>query len=470
MTAPVMRALEWALALQNAPEQRRELRIMPLPEGVEQVLEIAAGTDSGQLKQTAAAAGEPAARVQEAARFYAREILFHADADAYRTLGVAPDADAGQIKRHHRLLQRWLHPDRKQGDDAIFAARINRAWDALRTPERRRTYDASRPGAVLQTDGVAFHPIPVSGVPVSAPRWRRRLPVVLILLVCAVLAVIAVRDALRPAAEEPIPAREAAADGAELVALGAAVDTLTVRPGKTRTAASPHVALEPQANQTMPPETSQPSMPVDHLAYTFEPSDVERALPVAPLPRSDSPPMQRGRGNGEEAPPLVSAAANVAATAPRFATAPPLPASRQSALPPSVPHRDAVSPPAPVSTTETAPEVVPVGADSAQVLAAQRAGQALMRYMSRSWWRAHPAWNSPAVEQRAENLRRILDAGGSLALESPQWRIGATHASLTARVRRGPVTEGADGWVTAELVYRDGMWLVSGVEVSGSLR
>lgn len=468
MTAPVMRALEWALALQNAPEQRRELRAMPLPEGVEQVLELAAGTDPERLAEVAAAAGLPTSRVQEAARFYAREVLFHAGADAYRTLGVAPDADQAQLKRHHRLLQRWLHPDREQGDDAIFAARINRAWDALRTPDRRRGYDTAQPSTVPQAEGVAFRPIPVSGVPVSAPRWRRRLPVVLILLACAVLAVVAVRDALRPAAEERAD-QIVEPETAALSGLGTAVDARMARSANARAAIPPRAAsAEPRARQPVPREGATPAAQPVFLPAAPE---IATAPPATTVRGQDKAIARRAGGVDGEARVSAPTTASVTTAVPRPATISPSP-SRPSPAPvlPQQPPSQAAAPPR-IATAETSGATVAVAtaeADPAQVLAARKAGQVLLRYLSRSWWRARPAWNNPAVEQAAEDLRQSLNAGGSLALEPPQWRIGASRASLATRVRRSPATDGADGWITAELVYRDGLWLVSDVATRGN--
>ena len=81
--------------------------------------------------------------MREAAQFYVREILLFPQADAYRILGVSDDASQDVIKTHHRLLQRWLHPDRLQhAGDAVFAARVNVAWQRLRNTAQRAQYDA----------------------------------------------------------------------------------------------------------------------------------------------------------------------------------------------------------------------------------------------------------------------------------------------------------------------------------------
>jgi hypothetical protein len=135
-------ALEWALALYRSPVERHALRHKPLPEGVSSLIGIAAGSMPDELSKAANLFCESEARVRDAAQFYVREVLFFPNADAYRVLGVGSNASAEQIKAHHRMLQHWLHPDRVQSeDDAVFAARVNGAWNRLRNTERRQAYD-----------------------------------------------------------------------------------------------------------------------------------------------------------------------------------------------------------------------------------------------------------------------------------------------------------------------------------------
>jgi curved DNA-binding protein CbpA len=65
------------------------------------------------------------------------------DFDAYRTLQVVPDADDFVIEAAFRVLARRYHSDGDKGDAARMAE-INRAYDLLRTPIRRRRYDRER--------------------------------------------------------------------------------------------------------------------------------------------------------------------------------------------------------------------------------------------------------------------------------------------------------------------------------------
>jgi hypothetical protein len=68
----------------------------------------------------------------------------------YDVLGVDPDADLDAIRQAWRMKVRLLHPDRHLGspDDvqaeaATETLRVNRAWETLRDPGRRRAYDES---------------------------------------------------------------------------------------------------------------------------------------------------------------------------------------------------------------------------------------------------------------------------------------------------------------------------------------
>jgi curved DNA-binding protein CbpA len=65
--------------------------------------------------------------------------------DLYAVLGVPHDADLATIKAAYRSLARINHPD--LGGDQRVMVRLNEAWQTLRDPDRRATYDreAGRP-------------------------------------------------------------------------------------------------------------------------------------------------------------------------------------------------------------------------------------------------------------------------------------------------------------------------------------
>src|SRR5690606_26352766 len=92
LRSPAAQILETALALHRAPGERFRLRERPLPRGLVHVMEIAAASPQA-LAEAARELGEDEDTLLEAARFYLEQVLFAApDADAYRILGVAPEA------------------------------------------------------------------------------------------------------------------------------------------------------------------------------------------------------------------------------------------------------------------------------------------------------------------------------------------------------------------------------------------
>ena len=134
-------ALKLAIDLMHFPSQVRSVRSAPLPDDVLIVVRIAAG-DEAATREAAESAGRSHDVVREAATFFVEQILLYPGADSYRVLGARPEATYDELRRNMAILLRWLHPDRdRQGERAFFVARVTRAWDDLKTQERRAAYD-----------------------------------------------------------------------------------------------------------------------------------------------------------------------------------------------------------------------------------------------------------------------------------------------------------------------------------------
>jgi DnaJ-class molecular chaperone len=82
--------------------------------------------------------------VREASIFFIEQILLHPEADSYRVLGATPQAKTQELRHNMALLLRWLHPDMdRNGERAILARRVTRAWEELKTPTRRAEHDST---------------------------------------------------------------------------------------------------------------------------------------------------------------------------------------------------------------------------------------------------------------------------------------------------------------------------------------
>jgi hypothetical protein len=149
-------AFRLALDLHRVPWRVRVVSGQPLPGGMRLILTVAAG-DATSEAAAAAALGRPPEVVREAATFFIEQILLAPGSDSYRVLGCGPAAPTSELRHNMALLMRWLHPDvAREGERAVFAARIAAAWNTLKTPERRAAYDRERQSAAMPADGAPF--------------------------------------------------------------------------------------------------------------------------------------------------------------------------------------------------------------------------------------------------------------------------------------------------------------------------
>lgn len=434
MTATTAEALELALWLHRAPARRTALLGRPLPDGIGQLLRVAGGAKD-QLAAAAAIAGEDEAIVLEAVRFYLQQILFHDEADAYRILGLRPDAEQSLAREHHRLLQLWLHPDRSGGDawDSVYATRINRAWGQLRTPQARAAYDATlgrgeNPPPIEVRHAGEYQVLPARPMGSGARRGARNGPRYLAyagLLGCVgLLVLIAVRQEAppqwseyRPAGSEPrgeLAGNEEPVPAPVGVALADAVEA---------TPALEALPSEPDAGP-LPAPASVPA--------TSTPTHLPVAV-AAPDRGAQSEPA------GAQTPvvaPQVPDTAPVAARAP--IPAPVLDSDSDAAIA-AAPEPVRVAPSqAPVATaTASIPDAY------GRMSQAQSRTRAVLAYLGDPSAGPPPVWNDVRTMKQAEHLRAALhrrrEARGRVPvdLQDPQWRLSADGARVESGYRAG---------------------------------
>lgn len=249
-------AWQQAKALRDAPKRLFALRAAPLPEGMTALIRLAS-TD-GPEADTAGA--------------YLQAVCLYAGSPPWRCLGLAPGADPARAKEHHRLLIKWLHPDRNP-EARVLAERVNTAWRALKA--------GALPVPV---------PVPRHAPPPMPPPARSRFPLFLAGLVAATAGLLAL--SLWPQAE---------------------VYPEIAVPGVVISDAAPALEATAPAEAAWISDTPAATSPVAESAVAA------MAEPVAATPMSvvqvntpESPPAPRS-SNPAGAPPVPLAAAPVSA-------------------------------------------------------------------------------------------------------------------------------------------------------------
>ena len=410
-------ALELALGLLRSPAHRNVLWARPLPGGMTELLEVASGSTSAQRSAAERMRVAPD-HLREAARFFVQQVLFAANGDAYRVLGGDARSSDALLRRHHRLLLSWLHPDRNPGAlewEETFAHRVNQAWNQVRTPSLRRRYDAMFDPAIEQEEirpvGVR-RPAPGLAVPVAMDQSASRtgpLLVLLLALLCLMLTWVAVRgdgrivDWDEPPARAHEPHLDAEAGSPQTREIASRPAAVEETPGTSRPERSPKPAahaLPPQREITsIPPATGQ--QPAASRSLVSGPVPPETTTPEIPSPVPVTAPAV-------DEPVVAGPAATVVVNDP-----------------PAPLQRDTV----PVAPASPAP-------DPYQLLREADATVAhLARYLV-SPAVAPPSWRSTAVERTAQAVRTGLESRvavvheAQLALHSPNWTLGDEAASL----------------------------------------
>lgn len=457
-------ALSVARALFDEPGLRHDLRRRPLPEDVGHVLALI-GSEGRQLEQAATELGANPRELQQAARFYVQEILLFPGADDYRLLGVAPGADTNTLKRHYRMLQSWLHPDRADAgtDRTVHAARINSAYrylrhlpptetardrelatldSRLRTQHWLRVEDepVNRTGRNLALSGLAL--VMLGGGLWLAWRWQQ-----------------VARDtpawAYEPEpAPDRTPAKPAATGFAQALAHPDPTDDASLRPAPPESGSAPPAA-EATATDSTDPET---------VAGTPL-ADVETQATASP----PSGPIEADASRGDA---VVQA----------------LVASRSTAVAPAVaPSTPAERPIGPAPTSKTLPTAtaqdpdVPAQAAIAALSdmdaiqrdrAVQQRAHALLSFLTRRQTLPPPIWRSGHALDAAEAIRRDLGAGAGgrnrpqVVFDQVRWEIEAEQVSLQAPIT--PADRGAPRMLHARFRWHDQNWWVESVTLEGA--
>ena len=132
----------------------------------------------------------------------------------YDVLGVAPNADAGELRRAYVSRARDTHPDRyidaPSAERASAESRmreLNEAWHVLGNPRRRRRYDLELMPAerfVSRNDGTVAEPIVFEDIDGTA-RLIRGLPWILVVVVLLAIFVFTAYAATGGGKTTPIP-------------------------------------------------------------------------------------------------------------------------------------------------------------------------------------------------------------------------------------------------------------------------
>jgi hypothetical protein len=468
MTAAASPALEDALAALRAPGLLPRLRERALPEGQGLLLRIVAG-DTGARREGARLGNADEDAVCEAAMLYVQQVLFHASADSYRVLGARPDASADTLKQHHRWLLHWLHPDR-QADawEAVYAERVNRAWQDLRTPERRADYARRREAIAAAPPAAAptrLQPMPMRRPPPDEPtvlssRTVRRLPALMLgALAVGAIGLLSLMALVSGPVDAPIAPRVGIADAAPdpdpmAVTRPAATVVAAASAPVAMRAASATASLDAALDAALVREIAAEQRLSRPAGLQVAPRAAAPAQALAPVSNPTRPPSLATAGRAPQALVRPAAVPAHASETPQAARAtmtaiptapvatPAIAAAAQAASPPasvasSPPVATVAAPAAPVAAPP--PRAAPPGASptAAQDLISRFRDA----YSSGDIARLRALLAAPANASPREQAALLRDydsffrrsAARSIELHSPAWTAQGDRTVLTAR-------------------------------------
>jgi len=135
-------AVDYYVNPNNYPEMSNSRE--PLAEGITEMLKVAVGKKNiPSHMRIDELSGIEDETIHQACTNYIKNIFLTSKANYYKRMGVRPEASLEDIRIHYRYLFRLLQTE--QGDateqDETYIRRINQAFSALRSPEKRKEYD-----------------------------------------------------------------------------------------------------------------------------------------------------------------------------------------------------------------------------------------------------------------------------------------------------------------------------------------
>jgi hypothetical protein len=152
-------AIDQSLLLHQNPGLLDEFKRNPLPDGMATLIRLVSD-EGGRRRDLAVMLGMDEAVLQHAAIVYLQSICLYPESSDARALGLNSLDDIKTAKEHHRLLLKWLHPDRNP-DHRELAERVNRAWSSV----KRSAQDSDLPAPVAAADSLYRDtpPMPAAG-------------------------------------------------------------------------------------------------------------------------------------------------------------------------------------------------------------------------------------------------------------------------------------------------------------------